>query len=167
MDAERRATREVRRAALALALAVAVVGCGTLSPAPAPTPPSEAAALSYAQSLFAAVASRNADAICALGTSTCKKTLSQADPALLPRTSPRVIGTRLIEPSQRSDGSWEYGGRLIALCGDDGLKQPYYSELLVFYSGQSLISTNPVYWQGATVPTSGDVTASQSPFTCS
>lgn len=153
MEHQRGFPRQVIRALLPLALLAAIAGCGFIAAAPA-SPPTEAVALSYLQGLVAAVASRDPAAICALGTPTCARTLGLADPALLPTTAPRVVGTRAIEPSRRSDGAWDVGGRVLALCGTDGRQQPFYAELLVFYSGSSLISTNPVYWRGATVPTS-------------
>jgi hypothetical protein len=151
VEHQRGIPRQVIRAAVILALIAAISGCGSPAWTP-PAPPSEAAARSYLQRLVAAVATRDPAAICALGTPTCAKTLDLSDPALLPTGHPRVVATRTIEPSRRPDGIWDVGGRVLALCGLDGRQQPYSSELLVFASGTSLVSTNPVFWQGTTVP---------------
>ena len=66
-----------------------------------------------------------------------------ADLTSVPRTLPKVIGTRIIASTQKADGTWIVGGQVLEVCGVDGHNEPFYSELLVFYDGDRLISTNP------------------------
>jgi hypothetical protein len=49
------------------------------------------------------------------------------------------------------------------VCGVDGHNRPFYSELLVFYDGDRLISANPLYWSGMRVATSDTNDQSPSP----
>jgi len=66
---------------------------------------------------------------------------------------------------QKADGTWIVGGQVLEVCGVDGHNKPFYSELLVFYDGDRLISTNPLYWSGLRVSMS-DTTTLPSPATC-
>jgi hypothetical protein len=133
---------------LILALVAACVPIGAFTP---PPPPSADAATAFLDHLVTLVAESGAGAACSLGASTCPKSLRESDPATVPATPPRVIGTAVIEPKLRSDGAWDTGGRVLMLCGVDGLGRPYYAELLVFQDGTRLIATNPLYWTGTCV----------------
>ena len=146
MDYLRRLPRELnwsRRGAL-LAVAVFATAC-VAAPATPPAPPSEEEALSYLQSVVAVVEAGDLSRLCDLGSGTCLHTLRNSDPATVPTSGPTVIGTRLLEPSPERNGIWSAGGRVLELCGRDGLDHPYYSEMLVFRDGDHLISTVPVF----------------------
>jgi hypothetical protein len=144
-----RAGRELTqpRGGLLLAVALFVVACAT-GRAERPRVPSEEEALGYLQSVVAVVGGGDLSRLCVLGSGTCSQILRKSDPATVPTSGPAVIGTRVIEPSLGQDGIWDQGGRVLELCGRDGLDHPYYSEMLVFPAGDRLISTTPVFWVG-------------------
>ncbi len=122
-----------------------------------PAVPSEVEARAHLDSLVALVASGQAARICEFGSGTCRHALRGADPAAIPRTRPVVVRTRVIDPTIAGDQR-SLGGRVLELCGIDGLGQPYASELLVFHDGSRLISTGTPYWLGigiAESPTTG------------
>jgi hypothetical protein len=141
-----------------------VVACGPVANT-APPPPTTEAALGYLDQVVALVAGGDVLSVCSLGSGTCAHDLRNADLTAVPRTSPAVLGTRVVAPSQRPDGIWMAGGRVLEVCGIDGNDRPYYSELLVFYDGDRLISTNPLFWSGIRVTTSA-TTAQSSPRPC-
>lgn len=130
---------------LAVALLVVLAACDGASAPPAV--PSELEARAYLDTVVTRVASGDAAGICELGSGTCAQILRRADPSRVPTTAPIVVGTRVIEPARAGDG-WSLGGRVLELCGRDGLDEPYYSEMLVFRDGPRLISTATPYWLG-------------------
>ena len=132
----------------ALAAAALFVAACAGTPAPPPSPPTEAAARAYLDAVVALVASGDPFAICEVGSSTCEQTIRKSDLAAVPSSAPTVIGSRVIEPTRLPSGIWNQGGRVLELCGRDGLDQPYYSEMLVFDDGGRLISTATPYWLG-------------------
>ena len=136
----------MRRHALVLvALLVAACGQPRFSP---PTPPSEDAAAGLLHSVVDIVKSGDLDRLCSVGAGTCPKTLRDSDPRAVPQSEPVVVGTRVVPSSANADGTWNVGGRVLELCGRDGLNRPYYSEMLVFEQDGRLIATQPVYWTG-------------------
>jgi predicted small lipoprotein YifL len=143
--------RGVRHFLLLALLLASIAACGPIGAYTPPPPPSAEAATAYLNHLVTLVAESGAGAACSVGASTCPKSLRESDPATVPSAPPRVIGTAVIEPTRRSDGNWDTGGRILKLCGIDGLGRPYYSELLVFQDGNRLIATNPLYWTGTLV----------------
>ena len=78
----------------------------------------------------------------------------------MPATVPEVIGTRVIPYSDLGGGMLTVGGRVLMLCGRDGLGKSYYSEMLVFFDGDRLISTGTPYWVGMTIATGSTTEAS-------
>jgi hypothetical protein len=118
-----------------------------------PPPPSMEAAREYLTQLVTLVSHNGAGAACSMGASTCAQSLQRSDPAAVPRTAPRIVGTRVLLAKQTSGGGWEAAGRVLMLCGRDGIDRPYYSELLVFQDGDRLIAADPLYWTGTTVAT--------------
>lgn len=135
-----------RASALVVAVALVAAACEGASYVP-PQPPTQDAAVAYLETVVAVVQSRDLTGLCRLGGGTCAHTLAESDPATVPNSSPTVIGSRVIPPS-RADGGWSLGGRLLELCGRDGLGHPYSSEMLVFWFDGRLISIEPVYWIG-------------------
>lgn len=129
------------------AVAVLFAACSAPS-APPPSPPTEAAALTYLDSVVALVASGDPFAICEVGSGTCEQILRKSALGAVPSSAPAVIGSRLIEPFRLPDGTWAAGGRVLELCGRDGFGSPYYSEMLVFEDRGRLISTATPYWLG-------------------
>lgn len=141
-----------------------VVACSPVAYT-APPPPTAEAALAYLDQVVALVAGGDVRSVCSLGSGTCAHDLRNADLTAVPSTSPEVLGTRVVAPSQRPDGIWMAGGRILEVCGIDGNDRPYYSELLVFYDGDRLISTNPLFWSRMRV-TASPTTAQSSPRPC-
>lgn len=156
----------VRRSGALLGVIVAVLTACAPTANTAPSAPTREAALLYFDQLVALVERGDVQSICTLGSGTCAHDLRNADLTSVPRTLPKVIGTRLLGSTQRADGTWNVGGQVLEVCGIDGQNKPFYSELLVFYDGDRLISTNPLYWSGLRVATSG-TTAQESPPSCS
>ena len=147
----------VTRLAVGLVLMAIVSGCGMgIGPRPSPVPPPTLAeALAYLDSVKVVVGTRDLSHLCeAFGAGTCAHALRGADPAAVPTTDPIVIGTGIIPPETSANGTWSDGGRVLKLCGRDGLDGPYYSEMLVFNDGQRIISIEPVYWIGMRIATS-------------
>lgn len=101
--------------------------------------------------------------LCDLGGGTCKQILEKSDPATVPNTVPVVIGTRVIPHSDLPDGMWTDGGRVLMLCGRDGLGKRYYSEMLVFLEEGRLVSTGTPFWVGMTIATDSIAEASSPP----
>lgn len=145
----------MKRAALVL-VALVVAACGQLRITP-PPPPSEDAAAELLHSVVAIVKSGDLGRLCSLGAGTCPKVLREADPRAVPRSGPVVVGTRVVPPSANANGTWNVGGRVLALCGRDGLNRPYYSEMLVFEQDGRLIATEPVYWTGIRIASGSTV----------
>jgi hypothetical protein len=147
-------------------LMVLLSGCGVAAstrPSPVP-PPSASEALAFLASIEAEVKSGDLSHLCEkFGGGTCRHTLQGSDPAAVPTTDPAVIGTSIIPPATYADGTWSDGGRLLELCGVDGLGKHYYSEMLVFNDGGRTISVEPAYWIGVRIATSGTVSSSVPP----
>ena len=136
-----------RRGRVLAAVVLCLAAC-SIAPAPPASPPTEEAARQYLDSIVAMVESGNPLAICEVGSGTCEQMLRTANMAAVPSSPPTVIGSRVIQPVQNPDGTSSLGGRVLELCGRDGLDQPYYSEILVFEDGGRLISTATPYWLG-------------------
>jgi hypothetical protein len=136
----------MRGGALA-AVVLCIVAC-SIALAPPASPPTEEAARGYLDSIVAMVESGNPLAICEVASGTCEQILRTANMAAVPSSPPTVIGSRVIQPVQNPDGTSSLGGRVLELCGRDGLDEPYYSEILVFEDGGRLLSTATPYWLG-------------------
>lgn len=104
--------------------------------------------------------SRDLSHLCDLGGGTCKQILEKSDPATVPATIPEVIGTRVIPSSDLGGGMSTLGGRVLMLCGRDGLGKRYYSEMLVFFDGGRFVSTGTPFWVGMTIATGSTTEAS-------
>ena len=165
MDAVGRTARPVRVRGRVLAAALFVVAaCGSAS-APHPVP-TEAQARAYLDSVVALVTAGEWARICELSSGTCRQILRTADPVRVPATAPLVVATRVVEPSPAGDGGWSAGGRVLVLCGRDGLGERYHSEILVFNDGERLISTATPYWLGFGIAESPVVGGEQPPDPC-
>ena len=128
-------------------------------PAPTPgPPPSEAEALAYLESVIAVVESGDLSRLCELGPGTCESVLDGTDPATIPTTRPLVVSMRVLDSRQEEGGGWRVGGRILEVCGIDGLGHPYASEILVFRAEGGLIGIQPVFWTGMRIA-EGDTTA--------
>ena len=167
MDPLRSLPRQVNRSrrGFLLAFALVTIACGA-APATPPVPPSEAEALAYLRSVVAVVRAGDLDRLCDLGSGTCPQTLRNSDPATVPMSDPIVIGTRVLEPFLGPNGTWNEGGRVLELCGRDGLDHRYYSEMLVFGDRDHLISTVPVYWIGVRIASSSTTGQEPAPPPC-
>jgi hypothetical protein len=136
-------------------LAIVLSGCGIGPGRPSPVPPPTLAeALDHLASAEAVVRSGDLSHFCdTFGSGTCSMELRDADTAV-PKTDPAVIGTGVIPPETFADGTWSDGGRVLRICGRDGLNNPYYSEILVFSGdGGRMISIGTVFWIGTRIAT--------------
>jgi hypothetical protein len=128
-------------------LAAAMVGCGsTARTAPIPT---EGEARGLLARIVAAAERRDFAALCSFGDPNCPDILEMAGIDRVPAVPPTVAGTRLVAPTQVSDG-----GLILQLCGTDGRGDPYATEMLVFTSASGLRAIQPVYWSGMGIATS-------------
>jgi hypothetical protein len=145
----------VRSGPAVLALAIVLFGCGIGPGRPSPVPPPTLPeALDHLASVEAAVNSGDLSHLCeTFGSGTCSMELRDTDAAAVPRTDPAVIGTGIVPPESYADGTWSDGGRILRLCGRDGLNNPYYSEVLVFKEGGRMISIGSIYWIGTRIAT--------------
>lgn len=151
------------RTAASVLLVILLTGCGGIGGRTPVPPPSEAEALAHLTQVEGIVRSGDLSHLCDLGGGTCQQILEKSDPATVPTTVPEVLGTRVIPHSDLPDGMWTDGGRVLMLCGRDGLGKRYYSEMLVFFEQGRLVSTGTPYWVGMTIAT--DPIAASSPPT--
>jgi hypothetical protein len=152
----------MRYGALIGTLVAALVACAPMANAP-PREPTREAALAYFGQVVELVERGDIRSICAFGSGTCPHDLRNADLTAVPKTLPTVVGTRLLASTREADRTWNIGGQVLEVCGIDGHNRPFYSELLVFYDGDRLISTNPLYWSGTRVASSDTTDQSSSP----
>jgi hypothetical protein len=158
--------QNLTRLAVGLALLAIVSACGiAIGPRRSPVPPPTLAeALAYLDSVKVVVRTGDLSHLCdAFGGGNCARALRGADPAAVPTSDPIVIGTGIIPPATYANGTWSDGGRVLRLCGRDGLDRPYYSEMLVFNDGQRTISIEPTYWIGMRIATGPLTQASPAP----
>jgi hypothetical protein len=148
------------KTAVSMLLSVLLAGCGGVASRTPPPLPSEAEALAHLAQVEGVVRSGDLSHLCDLGGGTCVQLLAKSDPATVPATVPEVIGTRVIPHTELGGGMWSDGGRLLMLCGRDGLGKRYYSEMLVFFDGGRLASTGTPYWVGMTIATGSTTEAS-------
>lgn len=136
-----------------------LVAACVVEPAPTPgPPPSEAEALAYFDSVVAIVESGDVSRLCELGPGTCESMLDETDPSTIPTRRPLVVSTRVLVSRQMEGGAWRIGGRILEVCGIDGLGHLYASEILVFRAEGELIGIQPVFWTGMRIA-EGDTTA--------
>jgi hypothetical protein len=148
------------RTAVSVLLIVFLAGCGGMASGTPVPPSSEAEALAHLTQVEGVVRSGDLSHLCDFGSGTCKQILEHSDPAAVPATVPAVIGTRVIPYSDLGGGTSTIGGRVLMLCGRDGLGRRYYSEMLVFFDGGRLVSTGTPYWVGTTIATGSTTEAS-------
>ena len=147
---------------MSVLLVILLAGCGGIASRTPVPPPSEAEALAHLAQVEGVVRSGDLSRLCDLGSGTCKQILERSDPAMVPNTVPVVVGTRVIPHSDLPGGMWTDGGRVLMLCGRDGLGKRYYSEMLVFFEDGRVISTGTPYWVGMTIA-NGTTTEASSP----
>ncbi len=156
----------MRRVTAVILAMAAVAACSVPSPAVSPPrPPSEAAALAFLDVIVAIVRRGELDRLCELGGGNCARHLDEAAWSA-PRIGPRVVGSVDVPIALNADGTWTGGGRLLMLCGLDGLGAPYYSEMLVFEDRGRLIAIEPVFWTGLRIDTMPAITRAAGPEPC-
>jgi hypothetical protein len=151
------------RTAISALVVILLAGCGGIASRTPVPPPSEAEALAHLAQVEGVVRSGDLSHLCDLGGGTCKQILERSDPATVPNTVPVVVGTRVIPHSDLPGGMWTDGGRVLMLCGRDGLGKRYYSEMLVFFEDGRVISTGTAYWVGMTIANGTTTEASPPP----
>jgi hypothetical protein len=130
-------------------------------------PTTAAAGRTVLDQLLALATSGNLNSICDLGSGTCPHDLRSAAPGSAPTTAPEVMGTWVVEPVAQAGGALSLGGRAFALCGVDGLRHKFYSEVLVFDSGAGVLrAINAVFWTGARIATSADTGVTAQRYAC-
>ena len=122
----------------------------------APQPPTLDEATATLNQLVTYAVSGDFEALCSIGDGNCRSRLEEVGTRSAPSAAPIVTGSDVIEPD-RSTGSM--GGRVLGLCGTDGLGNPYRSEILVFRDGGQMRVINPVFWDGTGIGRSGTAAA--------
>ena len=150
MDIERRVPRGLGRLVLAAFVTTAAACAPLASTGDIPT---YEEATSFLASVVGLAQARDFDRLCGLGGGNCRKTLQIAGLDAVPATPPGIAGSRVVQPTQRSNGMTTTGGLVLQLCGLDGLGRPYSTEMLVFRDGGRLLAIEPVYWSGMRIAT--------------
>lgn len=136
---------------------VAAALFGGCSSAAIPTPEEASAVLDQ---LVAFAQAGDLEGLCSIGDGNCEATLDDVGPGSAPHDRPIVLGQRVVAPDAAT-GS--VGGRVIAVCGTDGVGRAYRSEILVFRAGANLRAINPVFWSGITIASGSVAEASPPP----
>jgi hypothetical protein len=108
--------------------------------------------------LVALAAAGDFDGLCSIGDLNCTQTLADVGVESAPSERPNVLRTRVIDADPAIGA---VGGRVLTLCGIDGLGQEYQSEVLVFRDGATLRVINPIFWSGTSI--ADDATSPASP----
>jgi hypothetical protein len=137
------------RVALVGLLLAAAGACATTAPRAAT---SEVAAHAFLAELADLAAAGDFDALCARGSGNCQRALDEVGEASAPSEQPHVVGTRVLAPRQLENDVWALGGRVLTVCGIDGLGHPYRSEVLVFLDGDAFRAIEAVFWNGQGIP---------------
>lgn len=61
-----------------------------------------------------------------------------------PREAPRVVAPEVLEPTEAPP----LPGRVLTVCGVDGLGREYAGQLLVYRPGDEFVAPYPVFWLG-------------------
>ncbi len=130
------------------ALMLAALGAACGRSLPPPPPPTEAEARAYLDQLVGLITAGDLERFCEVAGGGCDGELRNAEAARVPTEPPRITGTRAIQPRRIDATSWDRGGRVLELCGRDGLGEPYVAELLVFREGDRLRAIAAPYWLG-------------------
>jgi hypothetical protein len=144
----------VRAGGLVL-LAGLVPGCGPVATtAGPPTPPTEATARALLEDIVAAALDRDFATLCGYGDANCPDVLAMAGRDRVPSEPPVITGTWVLPPVGA-----RVGGLVLQLCGIDGARAPYATEMLVQAGPTGLVAIQPVYWSGMRVPRDATVGA--------
>lgn len=137
-------------------MVIAIVAGCSAEPAAFPIP-TETEAASLLTRIWAVVAARDLTRLCDYGTGPCEKAVRDLDPATLPTTPPTITGSWVLPTRKATGNAWWVGGRVLELCGIDGLGRPYSSEMLVFRDSGHLLAVLPVFWTGMRIATDGTI----------
>lgn len=128
---------------------VAAAFFGSCSPAAIPTPEEASAVLDQ---LVAFAQAGDLEGLCSIGDGNCEAVLEEVGPGSAPHARPIVLGGRVVAANPAA-GS--IGGRVIEVCGIDGLGRAFRSDILVFRDGARYRAINPVFWSGITIASVG------------
>ena len=129
---------------------VMLVGCSAL-PATGPLPPPTVDdATVLLNEVIDAGIERDWDRLCANASGTCAGELDGYE-AFAPVEPPTIVDVSVAEGDASTSG-----GVLFVLCGTDGHRAPYESEVLVFDAGDRLLATAAVYWTGMRIGFAAD-----------
>jgi hypothetical protein len=142
---------------VALIAFVALAGCALTEP-PLPPPPSEADARAFLDVLIDKAEAGDLEGFCSVAGSVCDEIAEESGGvAAIPNEPPTVAGTRLVPPRDAGNGGTFAGGRLVVLCGTNGLGKPYRTEMLVSAGpDRVLYAINGVYWSGFDLAVAAD-----------
>lgn len=153
-----------RTATLLIAIlgAMLVASCAVLTRPPGTRIPTEAEAEALLSRAVQLVQSGQLGSLCEFGTSNCQRILEESRPAA-PRDAPSIMGSTVLSPEQHGSGM-SVGGRIVEVCGTDGLGDPYRTAMLFFFDeNNQLRITEPVYWSRMKVATGSTVRPDPSP----
>jgi hypothetical protein len=135
----------------AAALLLSACGAGSI-----PTPEESSGMLDQ---LIAFAKAGDFDGLCSIGDLNCQDALKEVGLESAPTERPIVLGTRVVDANPAIGAT---GGRVLELCGIDGLGRTFNSEILVFRDGGTLRVINPVFWSGISIA-SGETTLESPP----
>lgn len=153
-----------RRATLLVAIlgALLVASCSGVTAPPGTRIPTEAEAEALLSRAVEVVRSGQLGTFCDIGTSNCQRILDENRPAA-PRDAPTILRSTVLRPESHGSGT-SAGGRILEVCGTDGLGDPYRTAMLFFFDeNDRLRITEPVYWSRMKVATGSTVRPDPSP----
>jgi hypothetical protein len=127
---------------LVAVLPALLAACATAH-SPEPRRPSAAEALAVLAESVRRAEANDFEALCALGTASCRTVLESVGPDNRPLDPPRVVRNA---PMLGTDGL-----RLLVVCGRHRDGAPYVTEMAVAYGGSRVVLLQPVYWSGMSV----------------
>ena len=151
--ADLNAVRMRKRIAILGAAAVLVSACAV---GPVPTLGEASGMLDQ---LIAFAQAGDFDGLCSIGDLNCQDTLADVGLESAPTERPIVRGTRVVDANPDIGAT---GGRVLELCGIDGLGRRFSSEILVFRDSGTLRVINPVFWSGISIA-AGETTLESPP----
>lgn len=132
---------------LVVSLTVTVLACG--SPATALPHPSDPEARQELQTIVGLALHQDWTGLCDHGGLECQSQLSKLQAtATAPKSAPTVISSVDV-PDQTSGNGVVQGGRILEVCGLDGVGNQYSTRLLFFGHPSDFTVIGALFWTGA------------------
>jgi hypothetical protein len=139
-----------------------VASCSVVTTPPGTRIPTQAEAEALLSRAVGLVQSGQLGKVCSLGTSNCQRILEENRQAA-PPDAPTIMSSTVLSPEHHAAGT-SAGGRILEVCGTDGLGVPYRTAMLFFFDEEDhLRITEPVYWSRMKVATGSTVRPEPSP----